>query len=123
MSGQRPRILRPAGLTVTAGYAVLQWLGRTYGSTPEERRGALPGDDLVGFPKVSVTHAATLPAPPPAVWPWLMQVGWGRAGWYTPRWVDRLLFPANGPSATALLPGHATLAVGDWVPDLSLIHI
>ena len=82
-----------------------------------ERTAALPGDDLVRFPQVEVTHVATLPAPPAEVWPWLMQVGWGRAGWYTPRWVDRLLFPANGPSATALLPGHATLAVGDWVPD------
>jgi hypothetical protein len=117
MRGQGPHIVRPAGLTVTAGYAVLQWLGRTYGSTREERREALPGDDLVRFPQVSVTHAATLPAPPAAVWPWLMQVGWGRGGWYTPRWVDRLLFPANGPSAETLLPGYDDLVVGDFVPD------
>jgi len=66
---------------VTAGYAAMQWLGRTYGSTPAERRTALPGDELVRFPQVAVTHAATLPAPPAAVWPWLMQVGWGRGGW------------------------------------------
>jgi hypothetical protein len=51
------------------------------------------------------------------VWPWLVQMGWGRAGWYTYRWVDRLLFPANGPSANQLLPEHQQLAVGDRVPD------
>ena len=40
----------------------------------------------------------------------------GRGGWYTPRWVDRLLFPANGASTRTLLPG-APLSAGDWVPD------
>jgi hypothetical protein len=52
-----------------------------------------------------------------AVWPWLVQMGWGRAGWYTYRWVDRLLFPANGPSADRTLPEHQRLAIGDQVPD------
>jgi hypothetical protein len=89
----------------------------SYGATRAERRATLPGDDLVRSAQVQVTRAATLPAPPAAVWPWLMQVGWGRGGWYTPRWVDRLLFPANGPSAEALLPGRPPLAVGDDVPD------
>jgi hypothetical protein len=54
---------------------------------------------------------------PGAVWPWLVQMGWGRAGWYTYRWVDRLLFPANGPSADRTLPEHQRLAIGDQVPD------
>jgi hypothetical protein len=44
-------------------------------------------------------------------------MGWGRAGWYTYRWVDRLLFPANGPSADRILPEHQRLAIGDQVPD------
>jgi hypothetical protein len=44
-------------------------------------------------------------------------MGWGRAGWYTYRWVDRLLFPANGPSASHILPQHQQLQVGDQVPD------
>jgi hypothetical protein len=117
MSRRRTRIIGTTGLTVTAGYAALQRVGRTYGSTPAERRTALPGDELVRFPQVAVTHAATLPAPPEAVWPWLMQVGWGRGAWYTPRWVDRLLFPANGPSAETLLPEYSALAVGDFIPD------
>ena len=37
-------------------------------------------------------HAITIDAPPEDVWPWMVQMGWGRGGWYTARWVDRLLF-------------------------------
>ena len=41
-----------------------------------------------------------------------------RGGWYTPRWVDRLLFPGNWPSATQLIPERPRpLRVGDRIPD------
>ena len=99
------------------GYVALQRLGRTSGATRAERRAPLPGDDIVRFPQVEVTHAATLPAPPEAVWPWLTQVGWGRGGWYTPEWVDRVFFPANRPSARTLITGYSSLQVGEVVPD------
>lgn len=72
---------------IALGEAVLNHLGRTYGSTEEERARALPGDGIVSDPQVSTDHAITIDAPPSAVWPWLLQMGWGRAGWYTARWV------------------------------------
>jgi hypothetical protein len=97
--------------------AALVRLGRTYGSTAAERRRARPGDDLVPRPQVVTDHGITIDAPAEAVWPWVVQVGWGRGGWYTARWVDRLLFPANGPSADRLVPELQHLAVGDFVPD------
>ncbi|HEU5037342.1 MAG TPA: hypothetical protein VFT70_10070 [Nocardioides sp.] len=100
-----------------ATFAGVHHWGRTYGATRAERRASMPGDDLVADPQVVATHAATLPAPPARVWPWLVQVGWHRGGWYTPRWVDVLLFPDNWPSADRLLPEHAALVVGDRVPD------
>jgi hypothetical protein len=103
--------------SVALAYRVLQWRGRTYGSTWWERTEWLPGDGVVRLLQVSVTHAATLSVPPEEVWPWLQQVGGGRAGWYTPAWVDRAFFPANRPSAWTLLPEHGSLAVGDAVPD------
>jgi hypothetical protein len=43
--------------------------------------------------------------------------GVGRAGWYTYRWVDRLLFPANGPSVTRIVPELEHLQVGDHILD------
>ena len=51
------------------------------------------------------------------MWPWLVQTGWGRGGWYTARWVDRLLFPRNGPSADQIVPELQHLAVGDRILD------
>jgi hypothetical protein len=45
-------------------------------------------------------------------------MGWHRGGWYTARWVDRLLFSANWPSASELLPDlQRPLRVGDHIPD------
>ena len=112
----RSRIL--SGLVaVAAAEALLVQLGRTYGSTARERMASLPGDNIVGSPKVVTNHAITIGRPPAAVWPWLIQMGWHRAGWYTARWVDRLLFPANWPSADRLIPELPDLKIGSFVPD------
>jgi hypothetical protein len=112
--------LVPAATLVAgvAGYAVLHRLGRTSGSTHAERSRRLPGDELIARPSLVTNHAATLPAAPEQVWPWLTQVGWHRGGWYTPRWVDRLLFPGNWPSADRLEPSlRRDLRPGDTIPD------
>jgi hypothetical protein len=95
-----------------------QVLGRTSGTRAPERRRALPGDDLIQRPNVITNHAQTLPAPPEAVWPWLTQTGWHRGGWYTARWVDRVLFPANWASANRLDSALLReLSTGDTIPD------
>ncbi|HYA51045.1 MAG TPA: hypothetical protein VEG33_07725 [Streptosporangiaceae bacterium] len=109
---------RYAVALTAAGYAALQVLGRRAGSTAGERRRALPGDGAVRHPQMVTDHAITIGAPPEAVWPWLTQMGWHRGGFYTPRWVDRLLFPANQPSLDVLDPGLVRdLAAGDTIPD------
>jgi hypothetical protein len=102
---------------VVAGEAALIRLGRTYGSTPAERAADLPGDDIVQAPTAVTDHAITVDAPPSCVWPWLVQMGWHRGGWYTARWVDRLLFPANWASAERVIPELQDLAVGSFIPD------
>ena len=99
------------------GYAGLQRLGRTFGATAEDQRRNLPGDELIASPMAVTTHATTIAAPPERIWPWLLQMGWHRGGWYTAEWVDRLLFPANWPSATTIVPALQHLKVGDVVPD------
>lgn len=106
-----------AGVTL-AGYAALWVLGRQAGSTGPERRADLPGDGLVTRPHAQTDHAITVSAPPAAVWPWLTQMGWHRAGYYTPEWVDRLFFPQNWPSLSYLDPALVRdLKVGDTIPD------
>jgi hypothetical protein len=92
-----------AAAGAVAGYLALQWLGRSYGATRTERHRRLPGDDLMAAPMAVTTHAITIDAPPERIWPWLVQMGWHRGAWYTAQWVDRLLFPANGPSADHII--------------------
>jgi hypothetical protein len=99
------------------GYVALHRLGQTYGSTSLERRAPMPGDDIVAKPQFVITHGITIDAPPQSVWPWLVQMGWHRGGWYTARWVDKLLFPANRESADYVMEDFQDLQVGDFIPD------
>ena len=116
MTSRTWRVLPPALLG--SAFLVLQWLGRRSGSTRQERLRSLPGDGVVRRPQVRTDHARTVPAPPEDVWPWLTQMGWHRAGWYTPRWVDLALFPDNRPSADHLEPRWVREPCpGDRVPD------
>ena len=93
---------------------------RRWGATDEEVTEELPGDELpapYGDRRVS-TRAITIDAPPEEVWPWLVQIGSGRAGFYTHEWVERLLFItyADGHSSTRIHPEWQHLEVGDHVP-------
>jgi hypothetical protein len=91
-----------------------------WGATDDEVGKVLPGDELespYGYRPIS-TRAITIDAPPEEVWPWLVQMGSGRAGFYTHEWVERLLFVtyADGHSATRIHPEWQELNVGDRVP-------
>ena len=107
-----------AGAALASAGVALQVLGRRAGSTCEERAGRLPGDELVIEPQLVMDHAITVLADRAEVWPWLTQMGWHLGGWYTPHWVDRLLFPDNWASLDRLDPRLVReLRVGDVVPD------
>jgi hypothetical protein len=103
---------------VAAGYVLLQLLGRWAGSIQEERQRALSGDDVVPRPQIVTDQAATVGAASADMWPWLTQMGWHLGGYYTPTWVDRLLFPDNWRSLDHLDPGLVRdLHAGDIIPD------
>jgi proline iminopeptidase len=99
-----------AGVGLTAGaYALfvrprmLRW-----GATQDEVGERFPGADIIPDGKRSSTMAVTLDAPPSSVWPWLVQMGYDRAGWYS--W-DRLdLF--GRASARRLHPEWQSLSIG-----------
>lgn len=81
-----------------------------------ERSAARPGDDLVAEPDVVMDRGVDLPAPPEQVWPWLVQLGKRRAGWYLPRRVERRL-PRSRRALRHLEPSLQGLAVGEVIPD------
>jgi hypothetical protein len=106
-----------AGLALTAVYwfPVRRWLSR-WGTTPEELERSMPGDALIASPTDTATGAVTVNAPPEDIWPWLVQMGTGRAGMYSYDWLDRLFGFLDRPSATRVLPEFQQLAVGDKIP-------
>jgi hypothetical protein len=87
-----------------------------WGATEEEVARTYPGGEVVPDGTRASTMAVTIDAPPADVWPWLVQMGWDRAGWYS--W-DRL---DNGgrASATEVNPEWQDLSLGDhltaWSP-------
>jgi len=116
-----------AGAATAAGY-VLAVRPRilTWGATEDEVTRSLPGDELVLNPKMEATHTITIHASAAEVWPWLVQIGHQRAGWYSYEWIHRLMGIAGSvehPSRSAerILPQLQDLEVGDIVeiaPDM-----
>jgi hypothetical protein len=80
-----------------------------WGATTHEVDSAMPGDDLVPVAHFHATRAITIDAPPEQVWPWLVQVGFHRAGFYSYDLLDGL----GTPSAERLLPEWQDIHVGD----------
>lgn len=84
----------------------------SWGATPEEVSRPLAGDELVTRPTFNATRAITIAAPPKEIWPWLVQVGLTRAGWYSYDILDNL----GRPSARHIIPELQNLAPGDVIP-------
>ena len=83
-------------------------------ASEEEERQAVPGDALVPDPIYVTTQAVTIDAPPTRVWPWLAQMGAGRAGWYSYDLIDN----GGHASAEVLLPEYQRVNAGDVFPAL-----
>jgi hypothetical protein len=83
--------------------------------TPDEVAATLPGDELVPA-DVVLDRGFTLHATPEEVWPWLVQLGKRRAGWYFPRSVERFI-PESRRGAWRIVPELQGHAVGDTMPD------
>ena len=79
-----------------------------------EKRRPLPVDSLVPEPIFTSTHAITIDALPDHVWPWIAQMGAGRAGWYSWDAIDN----GGTPSATSILPNFQTVVSGDVMPAI-----
>src|SRR5688500_7174998 len=77
-----------------------------------DKRRLLPGDAMISDPIFSSTHAITIDAPPEQVWPWIAQMGAGRAGWYSWDAVDN----GGRPSSTSVVPALQAVAAGNIMP-------
>jgi hypothetical protein len=118
-----------------AGGYLLRRQGLRWGATDEEVHKPLPGDEVVSHPMVDTTHAVTVEASAEEIWPWLVQMGYYRAGWYTdPSWWDKPVDEylkslarkeaeesgvghREAPSAERIVPEFQDLKQGDTVLD------
>lgn len=118
MDGQRWRASALTALVAVAGLAAYCGLVRprllTWGATPDELQRTWPGDELLANPPYQATRAITIRATPAEVWPWLMQLGQDRGGFYSYDWLENLL-GADIHSADQLIPGLADRRMGDAV--------
>ncbi|MFZ4720270.1 MAG: hypothetical protein ACOYMR_12655 [Ilumatobacteraceae bacterium] len=85
---------------------------RNWGSTPDEIASALPGDELCPGARIVATRSISLASPPEQVFPWLRQMGFGRAGWYSYDLLDNL----GRRSARAIVDEWQDVSAGDSIP-------
>ncbi len=83
-----------------------------WGATDNEIQRSMPGDDIVRKPSFNATRAVTVHASAENIYPWIVQMGVSRAGWYSYDLLDNLA----RPSAESILPKHQNLQVGDIIP-------
>jgi hypothetical protein len=99
---------------VGAYHWVLRPWQRGWGASEAELHAVLPGDELTAEPADQITRAITVDAPADRIWPWLVQIGADRGGFYSYDWLEDL-FGLRIHSATAVVPEWQDLRVGDLV--------
>ena len=86
-----------------------------WGATTQEAAGPLPGDEIVPGPRMQTTRAVTIAAPASDIWPWLVQLGAGRGGFYSYDWLENAA-GLDIRSADRIRPELQRLLVGDIIP-------
>lgn len=109
----------PAGLGASTMGALLVLYGarryfRNWGTTKDESRSALPGDELMGEPVQRTTEAVWIERSASEVWPWLVQMGQDRGGLYGYELLENSI-GLHHRNADRIHPEWQHLAVGDVV--------
>ncbi len=103
------------GAALTTYAAVIRPWHLRWGTIDDEVDRALPGDEFVPHEKVCATHAVSINAPIERVWPWIVQIGQGRGGFYSYTWIENTL-GADIDNTDRILPEFQNLKVGDQLP-------
>jgi uncharacterized protein YndB with AHSA1/START domain len=107
-------LLTFVGALATAYRRIFHPWQERWGARDGELVASLPGDELIADPAGQVTRAIEIAAPPEAVWPWVIQLGADRGGFYSYDWLENL-FRLGIHSADKIVPEWQERAVGDLV--------
>jgi hypothetical protein len=108
-----------AGVALLAIWFVYRPWALSWGATPGEVAGPMPGDAIVANPGWCATRAVGIDAPAETIWPWIVQMGYRKAGFYS---YDRLDNDSI-PSAETIIPEYQHVAVGDLIPLSRTAHV
>jgi hypothetical protein len=112
--GRTPSTDVVLGSVVAAGVVLLRARSLRWGATAAEVKMPLPGDELMPRVDLTATRATTIRASAEQVWPWIVQLGQGRAGFYSYDLLENLV-GCDIHSADRLVPEWQHLVVGDVV--------
>jgi hypothetical protein len=99
-------------LLIVLFFAVYRPWALSWGASDEEIERAMPGDEIVDSPTFVATRAVLVESPPEAIWPWLVQIGYRKAGFYSWDQLDN-----DGiASSEEIIPAFQNLKVGDMIP-------
>ena len=108
------------GIFAALGYmAFIRPWYQNWGSKGFEKEITLPGDTDMPSPLVIINRSIQIAASPETVWPWLVQIGYGRAGWYSYDTLENAVGAADfvdGHSSSRIIPELQNLKVGDSIP-------
>jgi hypothetical protein len=88
-----------------------------WGASDEEVKRTLPGDELVPHADVVETRVVTIKATPAATWPWLVQIGQGRAGYYSYERLENLAGLKMKNAEASMLTGSTFRSVISFQPN------
>jgi hypothetical protein len=105
------RLIGIGGLAAAVYAFIVRPRMLAWGSTVEEQTRSLPGDEIEPHAEYVTTRATTIQAPAGSIWPWLIQMGQDRAGFYTHNWIERLL-QSGIPDTAEIRPEWQHIEVG-----------
>jgi hypothetical protein len=85
-----------------------------WGANNEEVKRYMAGDELLVNPEFNTTRVVEINAPLEDVWPWIVQMGMGRGGFYNFDMLDN----AGKPSADSIIQEYQDMKVGDLILGL-----
>jgi len=110
-------------LIMTAYMLLVRPYQLSWGATDQELKQSMPGDQLSIDPEFFATRAITVSGKPDEIWPWLLQMGYGRAGYYGYDVLENLGSPRGIRSADRILPEFQQFKIGDEVPISSVARM
>lgn len=106
------RLILASAIPMMTYFFIYRPLQMNWGATREEIRRVMPGDDIVPDPHFDSTRAVNIDATPEQIFPWIVQLGIKRGGWYSYDLMDNLL----KKSADRIVPEFQNIKAGDLIP-------